>query len=80
MDKVYAAFRSSPDYASSPTTLVSLHETLDGATMALYPETKQTNNLRSRKAFTRGITISGADSWWTGPDGYGLIKLMEIKP
>lgn len=64
--KVYAAFRSYPDYHAGPPSLHSLHETLEGAIESLYPDKEY--------AFRQW---PGKDIW-EGPDGFGLIKLMEV--
>lgn len=67
-EKVYAAFRSAPDYTAPPPSLVSLHKTLGGAINALYPD-KAYN-------FTKSTRFENV---WVGPDGFGQIKLLEIK-
>lgn len=67
--QVFAAFRSSPDYHSSGRSLVSLHQTFGGAKKALFPD-KDYHFVQSpyRK------------NTFTGPDGFGEIERMEIKP
>ena len=70
--QVYAAFKSIPDYHGPPPTLVSLHETLVGAMKALYPDE---SHERFRNMFTE--RRSGV---WEGPDGFGLVRLMEVQP
>lgn len=65
---VYAAFRSVPDYSAGAPPLISVHKTLEGAKRALYPN----NNY---EFITDGYNLNE----WIGPDGFGLIRLMEIK-
>lgn len=66
MDKtVYGAFRSYP--YSSYINLVSLHETFEGAKEALYPNKDYDFKPSSYLPDT-----------WNGPDGFGVIKLLQI--
>lgn len=71
MELVYAAFNTSPDYNAPSPSLKSLHRTLAGAQEALYP-----NGAKFR--YDPGFTPD--KDRWNGPDGFGLIKRMEIKP
>lgn len=71
--EVYAAFKSVPDYYAGSPPLVSLHKTLDGAVKALYPDNEDFQN--SFRAWTSSIT----GPTWEGPDGFGLIRLLEVK-
>lgn len=71
--EVYAAFRTSPDYHAPPATLHSLHTTLEGAILALYPDRAD-----FREAFTERTNRYGTMRYWEGPDGFGMVKLMEI--
>lgn len=68
--KVYAAFRSVPDYTAGPAPLVSIHLSLHGAIDALYPNEQST--FTERRFRDRRI--------WTGPDGFGEVREMEVKP
>lgn len=70
VDEVYAAFRSVPDYHAGPAPLVSLHRTWEGAARALYPEGDEYQSLFHRWTNKKV---------WQGPDGFGLIRLMEVK-
>lgn len=71
MDRVYAAFRSVPDYTAPSPPLKSLHRTLEGALHSLYPDREDFRN-----AFRH--TSTDPDEW-EGPDGFGLIRLMEVE-
>jgi hypothetical protein len=65
--KVYAAFRTSPDYHSSGAFLVSIHLSKYGAINALYPDKQyEFSPVFSR----RGV--------WTGPDGFGEVREIEV--
>jgi hypothetical protein len=68
--RVFAAYRSVPDYTAGPASLLSLHETLEGAIHALYPDRED-----FRAAFREEANYS-----WTGPDGFGSVKEMEVLP
>jgi hypothetical protein len=70
MIKIYAAFNSVPDYTAPAPSLRSLHESLDGAKKALYPDREDFRN--SFREYKPGV--------WDGPDGFGLIRLMEVLP
>lgn len=72
--EVYAAFRSVPDYHAPSPALLSLHETLDGAIKALYPD-----NEGFRNAFTKWSRSTRGETW-EGPDGFGLVRKMEVLP
>lgn len=65
--EVFAAFRSVPDYSAPSPSLKSLHLTLDGAILSLYPDGKA----EFRKWAGHEV--------WEGPDGFGLIKKMEVE-
>lgn len=70
--KVYAAFRSVPDYHASSAPLVSLHHSLEGAKIALYPDKPV-----FRDMFTKSTFVTDS---WHGPDGFGSIRIIEVKP
>lgn len=70
--KVYAAYRSVPDYTAPSPSLVSLHKTLEGAKRALYPDRED-----FRQAFRKAN--KPLQDTWIGPDGFGEIRLMEVK-
>jgi hypothetical protein len=65
--RVFAAFHSTPDYHGKGPSLKSLHYSLEGAIASLYP--KMNYNFQK---------WPGKDVW-EGPDGFGLIKLFEVK-
>lgn len=68
---VYAAFVSAPDYTAPPPSLKSLHTSLEGAISALYPD---------RPDFQVKFRESGYRTGeWIGPDGFGLVRRMEVK-
>lgn len=67
--KVYVAFNSRPDYSSPSPTFKSLHETLEGAIESLYP-----GNERFQRDFRKHLV----EDRWYGPDGYGMVRLMEV--
>ena len=64
---VFAAIRSVPDYHANSGALVSLHRTFQGAKKALYPE--QDYNF---------IQSGTNPNVFTGPDGFGEIRRMEV--
>ena len=68
--EVYIALRSSPDYTAPPPSFVSAHETLKGAIEALYPD-----QLQFQTAFRKWPD----KDVWEGPDGFGLIRKVEVK-
>jgi hypothetical protein len=70
--EVFAAYRSVPDYHAGPAPLKSLHETLDGAIKALYPDREDFRALFRKSHYV-------ADTW-IGPDGFGEVKKMEVLP
>lgn len=69
---VYAAFRSVPDYSAPSPPLLSIHQTLYGAMFALYPEDKHPVSGMFRKWPEKAV--------WEGPDGFGMVKEMEVLP
>lgn len=70
---VYAAFYTTPDYTSSGGSLKSIHKTLEGAIASLYPESAAHRaDFRKSVHTTRNI--------WTGPDGFGEVREMEVQP
>jgi hypothetical protein len=71
--QVFAAFRSVPDYHAGPAPFVSVHETLGGAIKALYPD-----NVKYQEAFRKWAN-SRMDTW-EGPDGFGLVRKIEVLP
>ena len=66
--KVYAALNSSPDYSAGSPSLKSIHLSLYGAIESLYPG----QNLTFRKWKDAQV--------WEGPDGFGMIKEMDVLP
>lgn len=74
MREVYAAFHSVPDFSGPPPSLVSLHETFDGAFKALYPKPEQA---RYKEALEKSFRPE--HKTYYGPEGYGLIRIMSIK-
>lgn len=73
MTTVYAAFRSVPDYTAPSPPLHSLHETLEGAIKALYPNESEE---RLRAMFTKSTYSKDT---WNGPDGFGMVRLIEVE-
>lgn len=67
---VYAAFNSTPDYHGRGPSLKSLHETFEGAVRSLYPDRED-----FQAAFRE--TLPGE---WDGPDGFGLVRIVEVQP
>lgn len=65
---VYVAFRSVPDYTAGAPALHSIHITLRGAIEALYPDKPEWWDFRR-----------SSNDEWHGPDGYGLVRLMEVQ-
>lgn len=65
---VYGAFLSGPVGSDHPPSLLSLHKTFEGAKKALYPN----------KDYEFKPSSYLSDSW-NGPDGCGLIMLLEIQ-
>jgi hypothetical protein len=66
---LYAAFSSVPDYSAPAPTFLSVHRTLEGAKRALYPDDKY------HETFTYRVKAM----YWEGPDGFGLIRRVEVK-
>lgn len=66
---VYVALNSDPGWTAPAPSFKSVHRTLDGAKRALYPDHE---NFRDAFRESRpGV--------WTGPDGYGEIRMVEVK-
>lgn len=65
--KLYAAYRSTPDFHSHGPTFISAHLTFEGAKKAIYP----------LKDYD--FTPEPSGTHWTGPDGYGLISVIEVQ-
>lgn len=66
--QVYVALRSVPDYSAPAPSFKSVHLSLKGAIDSLYPN--------SDYDFHKW---PGKDVW-EGPDGFGMIKLVEVLP
>lgn len=69
---VYVALNSVPDYHAPAPSFKSVHRTLDGAILAVYPKAE---NERFRKMFRKW---PNADVW-EGPDGFGMVKLVQLQ-
>lgn len=70
---VYAAFNSNPDFTSGTGALISIHDSLDGAIKALYPNNPQYWDQFRKSSYP---TIPQ----WIGPDGFGRVEERELKP
>lgn len=68
---VYIALNSVPDYTAPAPSFKSVHHTLEGAILALYPDRED-----FRIAFSPSRYVPDT---WNGPDGFGTVKRVEIK-
>jgi hypothetical protein len=69
--EVYVALKSVPDYTQAPwAPFHSVHTTLEGAIKALYPD---------RKDFQSQFKKWPTNKVWEGPDGFGMVKLVEVQ-
>lgn len=69
--EVYVALRSAPDYSASSPAFKSVHKTLEGAIESLYPGPSQ---VRFRDMFHKWPN----QDIWEGPDGFGMVKLVQL--
>lgn len=67
---VYVAFNSVSDYTAPAPSFHSVHMTLDDAIHALYPD---------RKDFQLQFTQSTRKDTWNGPDGFGMVRKVELQ-
>lgn len=73
MDTVYVAFASVPDYHAGPSPYRGVSKSLEGAKHILYgdePEFLKDHYWRKWN--------NTKDEVWEGPDGFGLIRLVEV--
>ena len=66
--EIYLAFNSEPDYSAGTPRFKSAHKTFEGAKKSLFPDKDYNFHQWSHNPKT-----------WEGPDGYGLIRLVEVQ-
>lgn len=71
--KLYVALNSVPDYNAPAPSFKSVHETLEGAIAALYPDSE-----KFQKAFVKSRYYK--ENIWIGPDGFGEVREVELLP
>ncbi len=70
--EVYVALNSSPDYSAPAPSFKSVHDTLEGAIHALYPD-------RADFQMVFRKWPSGLGEVWEGPDGFGMVKKVTVQ-
>lgn len=71
---IYVALRSVPDYHAPAPSFQSAHASLEGAIAALYPNEDQE---RFREMFRPSPYSKDT---WDGPDGFGMVRKLEVLP
>lgn len=67
---VYVALNSVPDYNAPAPSFKSVHMTLEDAIRSLYPD---------RKDFQLQFTPGSQKDTWNGPDGFGMVRKVELQ-